>query len=45
MTIRVMAAIGFGTSYLLLAADEPKQKVQVSKTVADSGVWWSFRVP
>lgn len=32
MTIRVLAVVGFGTSGLLLAADEPKQKVQVSKT-------------
>jgi hypothetical protein len=32
MTIRVLAVIGFGTSYLPLAAEEPKQKVQVSKT-------------
>jgi hypothetical protein len=37
MTMRVLTAIGLGTSCLLLAADppkqdEPKQKVQVSKT-------------
>ncbi len=37
MTMRIMAAIGLGTGCLLLAADppkqdEPKQKVQVSKT-------------
>jgi hypothetical protein len=32
MTVRVMAVLGFGTSYLLAGADEPKQKVQVSKT-------------
>jgi hypothetical protein len=32
MTIRVLAAIGFGTSYLLPAADAPMQKAQVRKT-------------
>ena len=32
MTMRILAVIGFGTACLLLAADEPKQKVQVSKT-------------
>jgi hypothetical protein len=37
MTIRILAVIGFGTGSLLLAAetpkqDEPKQKVQMSKT-------------
>ena len=30
MMRRILAVIGFGTSCLLLAADEPKQKVQVS---------------
>ena len=32
MTIRILAAIGLGTGCLLLAANEPKQKVQMSKT-------------
>jgi hypothetical protein len=32
MTIRTLAVLGFGTGCLLLAADEPKQKVQVTKT-------------
>jgi hypothetical protein len=32
MMMRMLAVIGFGTGCLLLAADEPKQKVQVSKT-------------
>ena len=32
MTVRILAAIGFGAGCLLLAADGPKQKVQVSKT-------------
>lgn len=32
MTIRVLAVLGFGASCLLLAADEPKQKVQVTNT-------------
>jgi hypothetical protein len=31
MTMRTLAAIGFGTACLLLAADEPKQKAEVSK--------------
>jgi hypothetical protein len=30
--MRILAVIGFGTGCLLLAADEPKQKAQVSKT-------------
>jgi hypothetical protein len=32
MIMRILTLIGFGTACLLLAADEPKQKVQVSKT-------------
>src|ERR1022692_544251 len=32
MTIRILAVLGFGAGCLLLAADEPKQQVQVSKT-------------
>jgi hypothetical protein len=32
MILRILAVIGFGTSCVLLAADESKQKVQVSKT-------------
>ena len=32
MTIRILAVLGFGAGCLLLAADEPKQKVQVTKT-------------
>ena len=32
MMMRILTLIGFGISCLLLAADEPKQKVQVSKT-------------
>jgi hypothetical protein len=32
MIVRIMALIGFGTGCLLLAANEPKEKVQVSKT-------------
>jgi len=32
MTIRILAVLGFGTGCLLLAADEPRQKVQVGKT-------------
>jgi hypothetical protein len=32
MTMRILAVIGFGATCLLFAADQPKQKVQVSKT-------------
>ncbi|MGA2741369.1 MAG: hypothetical protein ABSG65_28525 [Bryobacteraceae bacterium] len=32
MTIQILAVLGFGTGCLLLAADEPKQKVPVSGT-------------
>lgn len=32
MMMRILAVIGFGTTGLLLAADQPKEKVQVSKT-------------
>jgi hypothetical protein len=32
MTIRILAAIGFGAGCLLLAADQPKPKVQVNNT-------------
>jgi hypothetical protein len=32
MMIRILTLIGFGTGCLLLGGDEPKQKVQVSKT-------------
>ena len=32
MMMRILAVVGFGTSCLLVAADEAKQKVEVSKT-------------
>ncbi len=32
MIMRILTLIGFGTACLLFAADEPRQKVQVSKT-------------
>jgi putative adhesin len=32
MMTRLLAVIAFGTTFLLLAADQPKQKVEVSKT-------------